>query len=52
MHSSSFNDANRVAKELVKLNNTICTRLIRLTTILYYSYSLNVYECLICQICQ
>ena len=38
------------AKELLKLKNTIDTCLIRLTIILYYSYSLN--TCLIGQIYQ
>ena len=36
------------AKDSVKLNNTIN----RLKIILYYSFSLNTYECLLCQIYQ
>ena len=52
MHDSSFKDRHLVAKESLKLNNTINTCLIRPKIIFYYSYSLNIYECLICQICQ
>ena len=55
MHGSSFNDANFVwsrAKELLKCKNTIKTCLIRLKAVLYYSLSLNICECFICQIYQ
>ena len=41
-----------VAKEILKLNNTINTCLITLNIILNYSLSLNTLECLICQIYQ
>ena len=40
------------AKELLKLNNTINTCLIRPSIISYYSLSLNTCECLILQIFQ
>ena len=40
------------AKELLKLNNAINTFLIMLNIILYYPFSLNARECLICQIYQ
>ena len=36
IHGSSLNDAHLVAKETLKLNNTINTCLIRLNVILYY----------------
>ena len=55
MHGSSFEDRHLVwshTKNSIKLNNTVNTCLIRLKIILYYSYSLNIYECLICQIYQ
>ena len=48
---SSENLAAR-AKELLKLNNTINTCLIRPSIISYYSLSLNTCECLILQIFQ
>ena len=55
MHGSSFNDTHFVwsetlaarAKELLKLNKTINTCLIRLNIVLYYSLSLNTCEFLI-----
>ena len=37
IHGSSFSYTNLVAKELLKLNNTINTCLISLSIILYYS---------------
>ena len=48
MHGSSFKNRYFVAKELLKLNNTIN----RLNISLYYSKSLNTCDCLICQIYQ
>ena len=51
LHGSLFKNKHFVlsrAKELLKLNNTIN----RLNIILYYSYSLNIFECLIYQIYQ
>ena len=52
MHGSSFIDRHLVAKDSLKLNNTINICLIRLNIILFYFLSLNIYECLICQIYQ
>ena len=55
MHGLLYNDTYLVssenlaarAKELLKLNITINTCLIRPSIISYYSLSLNTYECLI-----
>ena len=55
MHDSSFKNRHFFrlrAKDLIKLINTINTCLIGLNIILYYSLSLDAYECLICQIYQ
>ena len=52
MHGSSFNDRQLVAKDSLKVNNTINTCLIRMNIIFYYSYSLNICECVICRIYQ
>ena len=60
MHGSPFKDRHFAwletlatrAKELLKLNNTINTCLIRLNIILYYPNLLKTCECLICQIYQ
>ena len=52
MHDSSFKGRRLVVEDSLKLNNTINTCLIRLNIILYYSFTLNTYECLICQIYQ
>ena len=57
MHGSSSKDRYFVwsatrAEELLKINNTINTSLIRLNITLFYSLALNTYECLICQIYQ
>ena len=41
----SFKDRDFVAKDSLKLNNTVNTCLIRLSVILYYSWSLNIFEC-------
>ena len=54
MHGSSFKNrhfARSRAKHSLKLNITLNSCLIRLNTILFYSYSLNT-ELLICQIYQ
>ena len=47
LHGSSFRNRHLVAKDSLKLNNTINTCLLRLNSILYYSLSLNTCECLI-----
>ena len=60
MHALLYNETHLVssdnlaarAKELLKLNNTINTCLIRPSIISYYSLSLNTCECLILQIFQ
>ena len=52
IHGSSLNDTNLVAKELIKLNNTINTYLIRPNSILCYYLPLNACGCLICEIYQ
>ena len=52
MHGSSINDTQLVDKDSLNVNNALNTRLIRLNVILYHYYSLNIYECLICQIYQ
>ena len=44
MHGSSFKNRHFVAKDSLKLNNTINTSLIKLNIILYYSQSLNTSE--------
>ena len=48
LQGSSFKSRHLVAKDSLKLNNTIN----RLNVILYYFLLLNTYECLICQIYQ
>ena len=53
MHRSSFKNWHFVAKEIRKPSNTIANLkscLIRLNTILYLPLSLNIYECLVCQV--
>ena len=50
MHGSLFHERPLVAKDLLILNSTINTCLIRLKIILLYFYSLNTCECIICQI--
>ena len=52
MHDSPFKNRHSVAKEMLKLNNTINTCLRMLNIISYYSLSLNTCECAICQIYQ
>ena len=52
MHDSPFKNRHSVAKEILKLNNTINTCLRMLKIISYYSLSLNTCECAICQIYQ
>ena len=55
MHGSSFKNRHFVRlrpKALLKLNYTINTCSIRLNITLYYSWSLNIFEYLICQIYQ
>ena len=46
MYGSSFNDRHLVAKDSLKLNNTVNTSLIRLNIILHYSLPLNTCDCL------
>ena len=50
MHGLSFKDRHLVAKDSRNLNSTINTCSTILNNILYHSYLLNIYECLICQI--
>ena len=52
MHGSSFENRQFVAKDSLKLNNTINTYLIRLNIILFCPLLLNACECSIYQIYQ
>ena len=52
IHVLSFNDTYLVAKDSLKLNNTINTYLIRLNIFLYDFLSLSIHDCSICQIYQ